>query len=157
MIRTFNIFAFLFAIASTTSAAAPDGALYLYGDADHKKFLGCLSCDKNNADSVCNAYGSFGSKYGNLSIWNSFGYFGSKYSKGSPWSKYSSSPPVIVDEGGNSYGALTTNKYHPNKATMETFAQLAEFVAVYEDLDAARALYCGALLDALTNRHPPVP
>lgn len=154
MMRTLIILAFLLALASTTSATAQHGVLYLYGDADHKKFLGCLNCDRSNAESVCNRYSSFGSTYGLLSIWNSFGNFGSKYSMDSPWSKNSSSPPIIVDENGNSYGALTTNKYHRKKTQIEAFEQLTEFFSVYEDLDTARALYCGALLDALTSRQP---
>lgn len=94
---------------SINTFAAP--AYLLFGGDNHDKFLGCLNCSKHDNSSIWNKYGEFGSKYNSDSIWNKYGTYGSKYNSESPWNKYSTSGPVIVDNEGNFYGKLTTNKY----------------------------------------------
>jgi hypothetical protein len=42
-------------------AQAP--TLLLFGDSDHKTFLGCINCSKYDSGSVCNEYGANGSRY----------------------------------------------------------------------------------------------
>lgn len=74
-------------IASVTVTYGQTPALLLFGDADHKTFLGCLNCSKYDSGSVCNKYGEQGSKYNSDSIWNPYGDFGSKYSSDSPWNQ----------------------------------------------------------------------
>lgn len=75
-------------------------------------FLGCLSCDKYDPESIWNEYGDYGSKYASESIWNEHGDYGSKYSDYSPWNPYGQNPPIIVDRDGNIYGQFTVNEYH---------------------------------------------
>jgi hypothetical protein len=130
-------------LASFTAAHSQTPALLLFGDSDHKTFLGCLNCSKYDSGSVCNKYGDTGSKYNTDSIWNRYGDFGSKYSDNSPWNKYSSSAPVIVDKSGQFYGRFTANKYASDRTQIEVLNQLTDIVANGTDLDDARNMYCG--------------
>ena len=43
------------------------------------QFLGMLSSNKYQSDSVINKYGSYGSKYSSTSIFNQYGQYGSRY------------------------------------------------------------------------------
>jgi len=130
-------------LVSFTAAHSQTQALLLFGDSDHKTFLGCLNCSKYDSGSVCNKYGDTGSKYSTNSIWNRYGDFGSKYSNNSPWNKYSSSAPVIVDNAGQFYGRLTANKYATDRTQVQVLNQLADIIADGTDLDDARNLFCG--------------
>lgn len=91
-------------------------ALHIYGGENNKVYLGCLNCDKYNSNSIWNAYGTYGSKYNSNSIWNSYGAYGGEYSSYSPFNSYSSTPPIIVDKDGNSYGYFTVNAYKADRA-----------------------------------------
>jgi hypothetical protein len=130
-------------VASVTVTYGQTPALLLFGDNDHKTFLGCLNCSKYDSGSVCNKYGDQGSKYNSDSIWNPYGDFGSKYSSDSPWNRYSSSGPVIVDNSGQFYGRFTANKYVSDRTQIKALNELAEVVASGADLEAARNLFCG--------------
>ncbi len=104
--------------AAAISAGAA-GAQYqtakfiIFGGYNHKTYLGCLNCSQYATDSVINSYGQHGSPYSSESIWNLYGEFGSAYSQYGACNPYASDPPVIVDQGGNYYGRLTLNRYHP--------------------------------------------
>jgi hypothetical protein len=126
-----------------TAAHSQTAALLLFGDSDHKTFLGCLNCSKYDSGSVCNKYGDNGSKYNTDSIWNPYGDFGSKYSSDSPWNRYSSDGPVIVDKSGQFYGRFTANKYATDRTQIPALNRLADTVADGTDLDDARNLLCG--------------
>jgi hypothetical protein len=128
--------------ASITICHGQTPALLLFGDSDHKTFLGCLNCSKYESGSVCNKYGEVGSKYSSDSIWNPYGTFGSTYSADSPWNKYSSSGPVIVDNTGRFYGRFSANKYVSDRTQIRLLNQLTDIVASGAGLDAARDLFC---------------
>jgi hypothetical protein len=130
-------------LALSTAVHGQTPALLLFGDNDHKTFLGCLNCSKYDSGSVCNKYGDTGSKYNTDSIWNRYGDFGSKYSDNSPWNKYSSSAPVIVDNSGQFYGRFTANQHATDRTKIPALNQLADIVANGTDLDDARNMYCG--------------
>ena len=130
-------------VASVTVTFSQTPALLLFGDNEHKTFLGCLNCSKYDSGSVCNKYGDQGSKYNSDSIWNPYGDFGSKYSSDSPWNWYSSSGPVIVDNSGQFYGRFTANKYASDRTQIKVLNELADVVASGADLEAARGLLCG--------------
>jgi hypothetical protein len=83
-------------------------ALSLYSS-DGKTYLGKLSSNVYDSDSIFNAYGIYGSKYSSTSIWNEYGIYGSKYSSTSAFNEYAIDPPKISDENGNIIGRLTTN------------------------------------------------
>jgi len=96
--------------------------LLIFGDSNHKKFLGVLTKDQYNTDSICNRYGTYGSEYNSDSIWDRYSSYGDRYSDTSPWNPYASEPPVIVDRQGNFYGYFTINQNkNPSKGLIEFF------------------------------------
>ncbi|MCR9055621.1 MAG: hypothetical protein NXI26_27620 [bacterium] len=78
--------------------------------ADDGQYLGKLTLNKYDSESIMNRYGSYGSKYSSTSIYNQYGSYGSKYSSLSPYNKYTSTPPLIYLRG-RKIGYLTKNKY----------------------------------------------
>ena len=116
--------------------------LLLFGDSNHKTFLGCLNCSQFDSGSICNESGQYGSQFNTDSIWNQFGHFGSEFSSDSPWNQFSSSGPVIVDRSGQFYGRFTANKFVSDRTRIAVLNELAELVADGTDLDKARDLYC---------------
>lgn len=80
---------------------------------DGKTYLGELTSNEYNSDSVFNAYGTYGSKYSIDSIWNTYGTYGSAYSSESAFNEYASKPPIIVLNG-KIIRYLTTNSYTTN-------------------------------------------
>lgn len=60
------------------------------------KYLGTLSSNPYDANSVSNPYGQYGSPYSSDSINNPYGQYGSPYSNQSPNNPYASQPPIIV-------------------------------------------------------------
>ncbi len=59
------------------------------------KYLGNLSTNKYDPNSVSNPYGRYGSKYSADSINNPYGQYGSKYSNKSANNPYATSPPKV--------------------------------------------------------------
>lgn len=77
--------ALLIAVA-VVALHVPDGGaetagLLMFGDRDHKHFLGCLTCSSIDPDSVCNSIGKYGSEIAVDSIWNEIGNYGSPISE----------------------------------------------------------------------------
>ena len=64
------------------------------------KYLGNLSSNPYDANSVSNPYGRYGSEYSADSINNPYGQYGSRYSNDSPNNPYATNPPAIR---GNDY------------------------------------------------------
>jgi hypothetical protein len=60
------------------------------------KYLGNLSSNRFDPNSVSNPYGHYGSKYSPDSINNPYGQYGSKYSNDSPNNLYATNPPAII-------------------------------------------------------------
>ena len=56
-------------------------------------YLGCLTCNKFNSESICNKFGTYGNKF----------------NSDSPWNRFSSNGPKIVDRDGNYYGRFSIN------------------------------------------------
>jgi hypothetical protein len=78
--------------------------------ADDGQFLGKLSLNQYDSESISNSYGSYGSQYASTSIKNQYSSYGSQYSSLSPYNQYTSTPPIIYLKG-RKYGCLTKNKY----------------------------------------------
>jgi hypothetical protein len=78
--------------------------------ADDGQFLGKLTLNQYDSESISNNYGSYGSQYSSTSIKNQYSQYGSPYSSLSPYNQYSSTPPTIYIRG-RKYGYLTKNKY----------------------------------------------
>lgn len=88
----FRLAAVILAIALPAAAqpiiVAPDGT-----------YLGKLSSNQYDPDSVSNPYGRYGSRYSPDSINNPYGQYGSRYSNQSPNNPYAMQPPTIVRPG----------------------------------------------------------
>ncbi|MCP2028091.1 hypothetical protein L1276_003259 [Flavobacterium sp. HSC-32F16] len=78
--------------------------------ANDGQFLGKLSLNQYDSESISNSYGSFGSQYSSTSIKNQYSQYGSPYSSLSPFNQYTSTPPTIYIRG-KKHGFLTKNKY----------------------------------------------
>jgi flagellar motility protein MotE (MotC chaperone) len=85
-----------------------DGQLHLISQ--DNKYLGLLSSDVYERDSICNSSGKYGNQYDSNSIHNQFGSYGSEFSSDSPYSEHGQSPPVIVFQG-QAIAVVTRNKY----------------------------------------------
>lgn len=78
--------------------------------ADDGQFLGKLTLNQYDSESISNNYGSYGSQYSSTSIKNKYSQFGSPYSSLSPYNQYSSTPPIIYLKG-KKHGYLTKNRF----------------------------------------------
>jgi len=78
--------------------------------ADDGQFLGKLTLNPYDLESISNTYGSYGSPYSSTSIKNQYSQYGSPFSSLSPYNQYTSTPPTIYING-RKYGYLTKNKY----------------------------------------------
>jgi len=99
---------------------------YLYGGKNHDVYLGCITCNKHNSESIWNKFGNYGSKYSDYSIWNKYGTYGSKFNVYSPWNKYSNEAPAILDNEGNFYGYFSTNKYIAKRTQIKWLLDILE-------------------------------
>lgn len=86
---------------------ALDGQAHLLG-ADGA-FLGIVSIDRFHETSVCNKFGTFGSRFENMSVWNRFGNYGNQISDLSAYHNHAPTPPAIVYQK-NIIGFLTKNR-----------------------------------------------
>jgi hypothetical protein len=78
--------------------------------ANDGQYLGKLSLNRYDSNSVSNPYGSYGSQYSFTSIFNVYGTYGSPYSSLSPRNRYTNTPPAIYLRGQH-IGYLTKNPY----------------------------------------------
>ena len=76
--------------------------------ANDGQFLGELSLNKFNQESISNEFGPYGNRFSSTSIFNQYSTYGSQYSALSPFSQYSYTPPKIYLRGAV-WGALTVN------------------------------------------------
>jgi hypothetical protein len=78
--------------------------------ADDGQFLGKLTSNSIDIESILNTLGKFGSQYSTTSIKNRFSQYGSPFSSLSPYNGFTNTPPTIYLKG-MKYGYLTKNKY----------------------------------------------
>lgn len=100
----------------STAFAVAEYPLYLYSN-DGRTFLGKLTTDKYDSESISNPYGNYGSKYSDTSIFYKYGDYGSNYGEESVFYKYASEPPIIVDSNGKFIAYLTANEYNDDGVT----------------------------------------
>jgi hypothetical protein len=91
----------------STSAASNQELPKLYSN-DGKVYLGTLTTNEFDSESIYNEFGDYGSKFASTSIWNDVGTYGSSVSSSSAFNELASSPPIIVLNG-KIIGYLTTN------------------------------------------------
>ena len=92
-------FALLAMLVSTIVQAEPPHLR----DRQTGKYLGNLSSNPYDANSVSNPYGRYGSEYSADSINNPYGKYGSQYSNDSPNNPYATNPPAIHGGDGSRY------------------------------------------------------
>jgi len=85
---------------------------------DLKVYLGKLTTNKYDSESVFNTFGTYGNKYSTNSISNEFGTYGGKFSTTSAFNDFATSPPAILLNG-KIIGYVSTNtssfqNVHPN-------------------------------------------
>jgi len=102
---------------SVIGAAGENGGVAMLGElegcaivAADRQFLGVVTSNAFNTDSVLNEYGPYGSRFSQVSILNAFGPYGGEYATLSPFNQYTSTPPMLVCEGRGGVAYLTRNR-----------------------------------------------
>ena len=129
-------------LGGAVAANAQVSALLLFDAKTSTKFSGCLNCVKHNETSVCNKYGTFGSKYEDSSIWNRHGDVGSKHADDSPWNKYGEGL-IVVDSKGDFQGHFTLSRYA--RWGQSRVPMVQDLLALYDagvELDNIRDMLC---------------
>ena len=129
---------------TATPLPPPIANFFLFGGLSNTVYLGCLTCNRFDAESVCNQFGTYGSQFSSSSIWNQFGTYGSQFSSSSPWNQFSTSGPVITGSDSLIYGYFTTNAFQFNRTTIPAFVNILNFFSSTRDLAATRTYACGS-------------
>jgi glutaredoxin-related protein len=93
--------------------------------AQDNQYLGKITKNKYDSESILNKYGTYGSKYSSTSIFNKYSQYGSKYGSFSINNPYCNTPPKLYIKG-NFVGHVSNNKYVTNQIPSETFLYLIE-------------------------------
>lgn len=80
----------------TFSCAAVEGASIFAADG---KYLGKITSNRFDQDSIGNQFGSYGSQYSQTSIFNTYGPYGGDFSSTSAFNQFATSPPIIYLNG----------------------------------------------------------
>ncbi len=88
------------------------GGLLLLNNAVQARYLGNLSANRFNRDSISNEFGA-GNPYDPDSVNNPYGPYGSRYSNTSVNNPYATNAPKLYDQDGNYRGRLSANPYDP--------------------------------------------
>ena len=64
------------------------------------RYLGKISSNRYDPESISNPYGRYGSEYSSDSINNPYGRYGSRYSNDSVNNSYANNPPVLIEHDG---------------------------------------------------------
>ncbi|WP_124981413.1 hypothetical protein [Nonlabens xiamenensis] len=100
--------------------------MHLYGGENHQVYLGCLTCERFQTNSIWNAFGEYGSSFSSTSIWNDLNIYGDPNKNYSPWNPLSTNPPKILNQHGKFLGYLTAIKNHKDRAVFPLAIQLVE-------------------------------
>lgn len=116
---------FIFILSGSASAASlTEKDISIYSN-DGKTFLGNLSTNTSDSNSIFNTYGKYGSVYQTKSIWNPYGSYGSEYSNTSAFNEYATKPPILVVNG-KIIAYVTVNKYNSKGISPLALWSLAE-------------------------------
>lgn len=74
------------------------------------QYLGKLCLNRMDADSICNGFSPYGSRFSSTSIFNQFSVYGSRFSALSPFNEFTQTPPRIYLRG-VLWGSLTVNSW----------------------------------------------
>ncbi len=96
----------------------PRGDSYLI--AQDNQYLGTITTQLYDTDSILNPYGPYGSKYSSTSIFNTYSAYGSRYGAYSVNNPYCQAPPKLFIRG-SFKGVVSVNRYLPNRIPTEAF------------------------------------
>jgi len=130
-------------ITASDYSVAPAISLYLYGGNNNSVYLGCLTCNQYDNESICNKFGTYGNSFNNLSIWNQFGTYGNSFNSYSPWNSFSSYGPVIIGSNGFNYGYFTTNAFKFNRTLNQSLLNVLNYYSSSRNLTSTRSYACG--------------
>jgi|GEM_PF-2798169 len=85
---------------------------YGVGSSKERIYLGKLSVNPYDSESISNPYGRYGSPYGD-NLMNPYSRFGSQYSHSSWRNPYATNTPKIYAADGTYLGKLSSNRYDP--------------------------------------------
>lgn len=88
--------------------------LLIFGADKFYTFLGCANCAPDEALSIWNPYGPYGSHKSQYSIWSDGFEFGNASAQVSPWNPYGRQPPFLIDSMGQVHGRLSINPNSQN-------------------------------------------
>lgn len=110
MEKRFTLILFFILFSANTFAQK----LELYTNDGKEEYLGCLSCDAKEVNSIWSTYGTYGNIYSQKSIWNKYGIYGDQTSRYSPWNIHADNPPIVKKDG-VVYGYFSMNKHFVGK------------------------------------------
>ena len=112
MNKIFPLILFNFFILSSYA----DMKIFLFGDEDYERYLGCFNCPISDVESIHYPHlGIYSSKESPISIFNHQGRYGSAQSEYSPCNESASTPPLLIGEDEKFYGFLTLNINNPKR------------------------------------------
>lgn len=94
-----------------------------YLQAQDGQFLGRITKDKFDQESILNKYGPYGSPYSQTSIFNRYSPYGSPYGQFSINNPYSSAPPKLFIDG-TFKGHVSKNRFVEKQVPVDTFLYL---------------------------------
>lgn len=142
-VRNVCLFCALLLSSATLGVPYQNKALLLFGDRDHKTYLGCLNCVDTSPESVCNEVGRYGSDVASDSIWNDVGRFGSDVSPISPWNDVANDAPIIVDPDGRAYGYFSVNEVHHDRTRIDWVLAVLDYYNKTKSLEKTQKRMCG--------------
>lgn len=98
--------------------------------ANDGQFLGKLTLNIYDIESVLNKYGIYGNPYSLTSIMNKYSTYGSPYSSLSPFNQYTMTPPSIFLHGVK-FGYLSSNRYLAGAINPYELEDWMKFNALY--------------------------
>jgi hypothetical protein len=84
-------------------------------------FLGIVNNNRYDNKSICNPYGTYGSKYDNKSIFNSYGTHGGQYSDLGAYNPRAQKPPMLKDSQGQILQFISKNDRFGNRIDPDIF------------------------------------
>ena len=84
------------------------------------QYLGKLTTNKYDNDSIMNIYGPYGSKYSHTSLFNQYSKYGGQYGQFSPNNPYCTQPPKLFING-NFTAYISDNKYIQPRISSDVF------------------------------------
>jgi hypothetical protein len=104
--------------------AAQEGAGSVSRDsylvANDRQYLGKITDNKYDQNSILNTYGPYGSRYSGTSIFNQYCPYGGPYGQYSPENPYNTAPPALYLNG-SLKGYVTVNEFVPNRIPFSSF------------------------------------